>query len=171
MANQAAKKTMKENARLLRNLRIQVAIFMGIYLLHFIWHFSSVRFWDWVGLAVFSAINFFVYLGLRAYARPTLNDEGEIVSPGSDLNQKGLIEYHWDLLYVTWFVQITSLYSKWFWLVMLVIPAFTVFKLWGTVIKPWLETESEETADPADKKRREKMEKKMNRTKYKVIRK
>jgi hypothetical protein len=65
----------------------------GLYLLYFVWRFSVIGFWDWFALVVFSGINFFIYRGLSSYARPTLGENGEIVSPGTDLHSKGLVEY------------------------------------------------------------------------------
>jgi len=58
---------------------------------------------------------------LTVSSRVTLDADGEIADPGADLTASGLISYYWDMLYISWFVQVTTLLSDWFWLAILVV--------------------------------------------------
>ena len=40
-------------------------------------------------------------------AKAVFDERGKLVSPGLDINAKGLSEYLWDIIYVTWFVHST----------------------------------------------------------------
>ena len=64
-------------------------------------------------------------------------DCGTLVDGGGDLNS-GMLEYVWDVLYVVWFVQVMGLTSSYAWLVLLVIPAFALWRLWWDLVKPWI---------------------------------
>ncbi|KAH0587428.1 hypothetical protein H2248_006217 [Termitomyces sp. 'cryptogamus'] len=62
---------------------------------------------------------------------------GSLISYGEDLNQAGVTEWCFDILYVTWTCQIGSgVFGEWFWWLYMVIPIYAVFKLWVSVISP-----------------------------------
>ena len=52
------------------------------------------------GLAVW------LQLQLESIGRPAFDDRGGIIKSGSDLGQSGLTEYMFDILYLTWGIQI-----------------------------------------------------------------
>lgn len=63
--------------------------------------------------------------------------EGSLVDPGQDLSLKGLMDFVWDFIYVTWFCQIATLFSAWLWLLMLVVrpsTRFSAFHFWFFLI-------------------------------------
>ncbi|KAI9137528.1 hypothetical protein BKA69DRAFT_1097441 [Paraphysoderma sedebokerense] len=57
----------------------------------------------------------------------------ELLSVGVDLKGPGLHQYILDILYITWFVQLTSMFSDKMWYLYLIIPAYASVKLGGTV--------------------------------------
>ncbi|KAG6918901.1 hypothetical protein DXG01_010556 [Tephrocybe rancida] len=97
---------------------------------------------------------------------------GTLISYGEDLNQAGVTEWCFDILYVTWACQIGSgAFGEWFWWLYMVIPVYAVFKLWVSVISPMFLGRSssqapEETATSekeATSKRQEKLRKRNER--------
>ncbi|KAF8450307.1 hypothetical protein L210DRAFT_843343 [Boletus edulis BED1] len=91
---------------------------------------------------------------------------GAIVSSGQDLNQPGVMEWCFDILYVTWVCQIGSgAFGEWFWYFYLLIPSYAVFKVWSNFIGPmtgWSSDKStEESASEKStlSKRQEKLRK------------
>ena len=52
---------------------------------------------------------------------------------------KTVIEYTWDILFTTMFVQLaTAFISDWFWLVGTIPPSVGCYFLWTMVIYPWI---------------------------------
>ena len=43
---------------------------------------------------------------LESIGRPIFDDKGGVIKTGSDLGQSGLTEYMFDILYLTWGIQI-----------------------------------------------------------------
>ncbi len=73
-----------------------------------------------------------------------------------------------DILFITWFVQFTTVFTWYGWLTYLIIPAYAIYK-YGGIVKNLLgigapkhaQEDQEET--PEEKKRREKKERKAER--------
>jgi hypothetical protein len=95
---------------------------------------------------------------------------GMLISYGEDLNQAGVTEWCFDVLYVTYACQIGSgLFGEWVWWLYLVIPLYAMFKIWTSFAGPMLgfgsskgkeSTEnSEANSAPATSKRQEKLKK------------
>jgi SRP-independent targeting protein 2/TMEM208 len=65
-------------------------------------------------------------LQLELMGKPTFDDRGGVVKTGNDLGQSGLTEYMFDILYLTWGIQLlvafTTAYA--WWLYLLVHPRF-----------------------------------------------
>eukprot|EP01102_Stenamoeba_stenopodia_P012017 TRINITY_DN3743_c0_g1_i3.p1 TRINITY_DN3743_c0_g1~~TRINITY_DN3743_c0_g1_i3.p1 ORF type:complete len:164 (+),score=26.99 TRINITY_DN3743_c0_g1_i3:81-572(+) len=146
MANQSAKKIKAQNEKELRNILLISAIALCL--------FGSVRFfvlsyslWHVVGLLIALGLLYFCYSSLSSFAKP------QKATPTSeethnDLRQQGLCEYYFDVIYITWFVLVTSLLSDWFWIVYLTIPGFAGWKLWQTVLQPYLAASSTTPQEP-----------------------
>ena len=84
-----------------------------------------------------------------------LEKGGALISGGSDLSQAGVIEYTWDMLYVTIFVQLTTGFvSDWFWLVYLIPPCIGTYYLWTMVIYPWISKPDEEPQQVQERKQK-----------------
>lgn len=100
-------------------------------------------------------------------AKPTYDGNGELIDGGFNMNEGGLCGYIHDILYITAFVQLTSIMSDKFWFVYLVIPVFAFYKLWQLVLYPFFfQSSPEGMEDEKAKRKREKMEKKAGRTKF-----
>ncbi|KII95875.1 hypothetical protein PLICRDRAFT_150839 [Plicaturopsis crispa FD-325 SS-3] len=97
---------------------------------------------------------------------------GTLVSSGEDLNQPGVTEWCFDVLYVTWACQIGSgLFGEWVWWLYLAIPIYAGFKLWTSVISPLFLGRSATSTQPVEadgkepsgSKRQEKLRKRAER--------
>ena len=60
-----------------------------------------------------------------------------LIYGGGDLNS-GMLEYIWDILYISWFVEVGSLITNYAWLALLSIPFYAFWRLWWDLIKPWI---------------------------------
>ncbi|KAN0097260.1 DUF788 domain containing protein [Tylopilus felleus] len=75
---------------------------------------------------------------------------GAIISSGEDLNQRGITEWCFDILYVTWACQIGSgAFGDWIWYFYLLIPSYAVYKLWCNFVGPMIGWSSEEKSTEA----------------------
>eukprot|EP01090_Pellita_catalonica_P008886 TRINITY_DN19953_c0_g1_i1.p1 TRINITY_DN19953_c0_g1~~TRINITY_DN19953_c0_g1_i1.p1 ORF type:complete len:175 (-),score=29.48 TRINITY_DN19953_c0_g1_i1:98-622(-) len=166
MANQAAKKRLIENAIIMRRLRMTLLVPNLIYVLFnlLFWYWGAeFGFGFWTGVVLIELVYGVCYLWIHGLAKPEYEDNGKLLSGGSDLTI-GFCEYYFDAIYITIFVQITTLYSNWFWLAYLIIPAYALIKLWG-LVKPFLfggssapvaaEPEEESAMDKKRRRRRE----------------
>ncbi|TFK27050.1 DUF788-domain-containing protein [Coprinopsis marcescibilis] len=97
---------------------------------------------------------------------------GALISYGEDLNQAGVTEWCFDILYVTYACQVGSgAFGEWFWWFYLVIPLYAVFKLWTSVISPYVlgngsrgpKEEEDTPSSDATSKRQEKLRKRQER--------
>ncbi|KAI6122737.1 hypothetical protein EV401DRAFT_1313323 [Pisolithus croceorrhizus] len=95
---------------------------------------------------------------------------GALISSGEDLNQPGVTEWSFDVLYVTWACQVGSgAFGEWFWYFYLVIPLYALFKVWTGLVGPFLwPSSSVPPQDDAKKaetssKRQEKLRKRSER--------
>jgi len=103
---------------------------------------------------------------------------GTLISYGEDLNQPGVTEWCFDILYITWTCQIGSgAFGEWVWWLYMVIPVYAVYKLWVSVISPMVlgRSSAATSDDPAtDKestsKRQEKLRKRSERGDPRVVR-
>jgi hypothetical protein len=103
MANAAAKKQAAANVSSLRTLHIASLIINGVFILsYYVMHRpSSIK-----PYILFSLPAFFLQYQLERMGRPRYDDKGSLVHAGEDLNQKGLIEWFHDIIYVTFLCDI-----------------------------------------------------------------
>lgn len=127
---------------------------------------STFKWKHWVGLILTSAAYTIPYKQLALMAKPAYADDGELLDGGFDMSTGGVCGYLHDIIYVTCFVQLTSIISEKFWYIYLVIPAFAAYQLFG-LVKGFLPQGSEGAEeDEKTRKKREKMEKKASRGKF-----
>lgn len=107
--------------------------------------------------------------GMYYMAKATISGPSKtVVDGGIDLNLKGgFSDYLKDVIITTAICTGLSLFSNGFWLLWLWLPAFFIYKIWISVIAPWIFAPAPEELAPevADKKRK-KMERKMARANY-----
>jgi len=176
-ANQAAKKRRAENEGILKRLRYLLLISNIAYiLLRIVWMNELFGLWHAAGFGVCLVTDIVLFLWISSLAKPTFNESGELIDGGADLSTHGqLSEYAFDVLYIIAFVQITTIFSDYFWLVLLVIPLFAGYKLFSLLFSVGGGLGSADNAAQREtrdeRRKREKMEKKMNRPKFQKIRK
>ena len=127
------------------------------YRVVFLW--DSFSGWHMAGFALLAFVYAVCYYLLSQAAKPTyapLEKGGALVSGGSDLSMTGgVLEYTWDMLYTTIFVQLsTGFISDLFWLLYLIPPCIGFYYLWTRIIYPWISKPDEEPQQPGqpDKK-------------------
>jgi len=146
MANQAAKKLVQQNTRIMRNVFALVLVSHAalVVLGVAVPRLRSVpgAFASGAPSIAAHTANSGAMLGavwlLWTISRPTRNAEGELVDGGADLSMAGALhQYYFDIVYVTAFVQVAVVaVSSWFWLVHLLTVGFATVKLWTGVLQP-----------------------------------
>ncbi|CAK9171381.1 unnamed protein product [Ilex paraguariensis] len=138
MANQGAKKRREENNRHMRNLFYLIIVCNAVYLLvrAGIFH-SSFKWKQWVSYMLTAICYIIPYLQIALIAKPSYDENGELLDGGFDLSTGGVCGYLHDIIYITCFVQLASIISEKFWYLYLVIPAFGTYKLFG-ILKGFL---------------------------------
>ncbi|KAJ5071324.1 transmembrane protein [Anaeramoeba ignava] len=95
------------------------------------------------------------------YSKPTYSN-GKLILAGNNLTEPGeILDLCFDSIYISAFVQVFSIISRKFWFFFLLIPGFGLWKLWSTLIRPWLsmrgnETEVEDEDDENENKKKKK---------------
>ncbi|CAH2103858.1 unnamed protein product [Euphydryas editha] len=94
---------------------------------------------------------------------PRYSENGHLVDPGLDLNMEGGIGEHLkDIVILTSITHILTLFSNYFWFMLLLLPIRAFWLVWVNFLGPWFfEKAPEETEQ--DEKKRKKMERKMKR--------
>ncbi|KAJ8767418.1 hypothetical protein K2173_017462 [Erythroxylum novogranatense] len=167
MANQGAKKRKEENTRhMAKLLQLIIACNVIYVLVRMVLFHSSFTWKHWMGLGLTSLAYWIPYKQLADMAKPTYSDGGELLDGGFDMSTGGICGYLHDVIYITCFVQVTSIISNKFWFVYLVIPGFAAYKGFG-LIRGFLPLGSEGVEeDEKTRKKREKLEKKASRAKF-----
>ncbi|XP_072962407.1 uncharacterized protein [Typha angustifolia] len=167
MANQGAKKRKEENKK---HMAMLLRIIIGcnvIYVLVRMLIFHSTFTWKhWIGLLVTSAAYGFPYKQLASMAKPSYSDDGELLDGGYDMSTGGVCGYLHDVIYITSFVQLMSIFSGKFWWTYLVIPAFGAYKISGLLRGTLFGSSEDGVEDEKSRKKRERMEKKASRGKF-----
>lgn len=96
-------------------------------------HLLGLYFFESSSGGLYSIIIYLVINGaclgfFKISSTPKFDSEGSLSDPGQDLSQKGLMDFVWDFLYVTWFCQLATLLSPWLWLLMLVVCFYVIFQ-------------------------------------------
>ncbi|PCH41367.1 putative opsin [Wolfiporia cocos MD-104 SS10] len=174
MANASAKRVAQQNAETIKNLRNGMlgagALSVLLRLLLRKGSLSPSRFSFW--LLVLSYLpSIFLSRYLERIGSPRRDPTtGTLISAGEDLARPGIIEWAFDVIYITWACQVGSgAFGEWFWWLYLVIPLYAAYKLWSKAISPMLlgrSSASESQADAPQKplsKRQEKLQKRSER--------
>lgn len=128
MAQKAKKDRAKSNAAALNNLHIGAAVVNGLFLAwHFLFKSRSL-----LAYALLSLPSFICQYALEKAGRPSFDATGAVKSSGEDLAARGLTEYMWDVIWVTWACQIlVMLFGNWFWILWVVVPAYGAYQGYG----------------------------------------
>ncbi|KAH9844001.1 putative opsin [Rhodofomes roseus] len=175
MANASAKRTAQQNAETIKNMNLGMLLTGALSLLLRVFlrkgTLSPTRLSFW--LLVLSYVpSIFLSRYLERIGSPKRDPTtGTLISSGEDLGRPGVIEYAFDVIYITWACQVGSgIFGDWFWFFYLVIPLYAGYKLWTVAISPLLLGRSsgagvQEDAAPkeASSKRQEKLRKRAER--------
>ena len=75
-----------------------------------------------------------IEVALHTFASPKYDAEGNLRSAGSDLSEKGLTEFMWDVVYWTWInMAIVVLVGNIGWWLYLVVPGYALYAIATTV--------------------------------------
>ncbi|KAF8076139.1 hypothetical protein FPV67DRAFT_399517 [Lyophyllum atratum] len=141
MANASAKRIANQNETAVKTLRLGMLVPTIISLILRFWFRrdslppskGSLAIYIVTFFPAFFLSNYLIKIGTTRRDPTT----GTLISYGEDLNQAGVTEWCFDILYVTWACQIGSgIFGEWFWWLYMVIPVYAVFKLWISVISP-----------------------------------
>eukprot|EP00310_Coccolithus_braarudii_P023786 CAMPEP_0183351738 /NCGR_PEP_ID=MMETSP0164_2-20130417/26222_1 /TAXON_ID=221442 /ORGANISM="Coccolithus pelagicus ssp braarudi, Strain PLY182g" /LENGTH=175 /DNA_ID=CAMNT_0025523997 /DNA_START=13 /DNA_END=540 /DNA_ORIENTATION=- len=145
MANEGAKKRVIKNAAFLSKTKWLVLGTNGAFLFfraYYLWaSFSNLHM---LAFAATSVVYLLTYMIFASAAQTRYDEKGNLLDGGmhdlgEDLNKGGMIEYAWDMILLTIFVQITTaLISDWFWLLYLIPPGVGSYFLWVKMIYPWI---------------------------------
>lgn len=170
MAGGGAKKRAEENKRTLQLIGVYIVVCSAVHAVVRLWlKQSSVAGWHYVAYAATLAAHAIAYLSMVAIARPVVQNS-TVVDGGGDLS-KGVIQYYFDLVYVTGFVQILAAFTDYGWYVFLLVPGFAAYLLVTKVIMPVIaaaKTE-DEPMDDATRKRLERTQQRADRRRVRRI--
>jgi len=175
MANASAKKTAAANEQAIQNLRqgllLATTLSMLIRVIFRLKSLSPTQLSFWIHIASHIPSTFIARY-LYKIGEPKRSPSGELISPGEDLNQSGVTEWAFDIIYVTWACQIGSaIFGERFWWLAAVIPLYALYKIWTSFLGPYLgfgrssspADAAEETAPQQTSKRQEKLKKRSER--------
>ncbi|KAK9806528.1 hypothetical protein WJX73_007441 [Symbiochloris irregularis] len=166
MAKAGAKKRLEENRRRLQLLLYAIVTANAVHLLFsFLIFQAKYGALKWLGFALTSGIYVVCYSGLAKAAEPIYSQNGELEDGGANLSIGGMTGYYHDFIYLAVFVQLASLFSGYFWLIFLAVPAYALYYLWTGIIQPYIFTPRDEEVQEsaAMQKRREKLERRQRR--------
>ncbi|KAJ3006886.1 hypothetical protein NUW54_g3764 [Trametes sanguinea] len=171
MANASAKRTAQQNAEAIKNLRLGLLVSGALsVILRLLFRRSSLSpthlsFW----IYAFSLVpSIFLSRYLERIGSPRRDPTtGTLISAGEDLSRPGIIEWCFDVIYIT-----LGHSGQWVWWLYLIIPLYATFKLWTGVISPMFFGRSAASPSAADaeaeakeptSKRQEKLRKRSER--------
>ena len=162
MANSSAKKLYKSNQQRLKALAAAIVVTNLLFAIirggFFYTYFDRFYIIITCFLAFIYSLSFYV---IWVSARPTFSDSGALIDAGNDITQGGVLEYVHDLIYISLFVQLGLIFTKWASLIFLTIPLYVGYLAFGFGFSPFgsedNNTSSEDTVDQlAGLSRREK---------------
>ncbi|KAJ3012674.1 hypothetical protein HKX48_006162 [Thoreauomyces humboldtii] len=134
-AKGSAKKIAEKNTVALSNLlKIHVAVSLLHASYRIFYHWSTFTFSQWIGAVFVNGLFLFLYRALSASAKITYAANGTVEDAGEDLGGEGLVAYMFDVIYVGWFVLLTTAFiSNKFWWTYIIIPIFAAYTLYKKV--------------------------------------
>ncbi|KAI5781214.1 hypothetical protein EDC01DRAFT_666767 [Geopyxis carbonaria] len=167
MANKASKALARANAATLNKTHMITA---SIHVLFIIYRLLF-RGGSWKKYILISLPSLVLEFYLERLGRPVFNGN-ELKKAGEDMAAKGVTEYCWDIVYVTWIVLgLVGIAGEWAWWIAAIVPLYGAFLAWTTYsdmrkgIMPGMpkpmgaEGEEGEAAAGGQSKRQKKLEK------------
>ncbi|KAI8060374.1 uncharacterized protein B0P05DRAFT_557862 [Gilbertella persicaria] len=131
MANASSKKVATKNKQTLVNLQKGIMAINAVYVLwRIIYHWSTFTFGQCLLYVTTAGISMLLYRVLLSSGTPEYSADGTLIRSGDDLAAEGLTAYMFDIIYITWFVHLTTAFiSNKFWYTYIVIPGYAAYKL------------------------------------------
>lgn len=130
MAGHAAKKQYAENQA---SLRFLLLVSAGTSVVHVLLRYVLLGGSTTVFIQLLSAVSLAVVWGIYYFlwrsAQPKI--EGTTIVDGGPNLRTGILEYCFDISYVTSFVLVTSCLTDWAWLLLLVVPAYAAYLIYS----------------------------------------
>eukprot|EP01127_Copromyxa_protea_P005700 TRINITY_DN15566_c0_g1_i1.p1 TRINITY_DN15566_c0_g1~~TRINITY_DN15566_c0_g1_i1.p1 ORF type:complete len:182 (-),score=32.52 TRINITY_DN15566_c0_g1_i1:21-527(-) len=154
MAKGSLKKIYAKNTAYMQNaFSIAGAVWLIYIGVEVLWGYDSMTWGSWILLAFYLAVNGYILSSLRSMGRATFDERGQVTDVRMNLDAPGYIEYHWDLLYITWAIMILTLYTAWALVLYLGVPAYA-FYLFKDFTKGSGEAQEDDDADKSRRERR-----------------
>jgi len=141
MANASAKKTASQNDSTIKFLQLGLLLVTLLsLLLRLVLRIHSLSptklsFWLHLLSHIPSVVlsRYLIQIGT-----PKRDAAGSLISSGEDLSRTGVIEWCFDIVYITWASQIGSAaFGEWAWWLFAIIPLYAGWKLWTMFIGPY----------------------------------
>eukprot|EP00096_Caligus_rogercresseyi_P012553 TRINITY_DN5300_c0_g1_i1.p1 TRINITY_DN5300_c0_g1~~TRINITY_DN5300_c0_g1_i1.p1 ORF type:complete len:182 (-),score=62.71 TRINITY_DN5300_c0_g1_i1:1162-1707(-) len=162
-----SKQIVKENAETIQFYRNIILGSNGLYFLVMTLLGASYSLTEILLFILSSTLYIGGYQFFSYFGSPTLAENGAVLDTGLDLNiTSGVSEHVKDLIILVAFSQVLSLFSNFFWMLLLFIPGRGAWMLWKNFISPWLFAPGQPEGDDktqAESKKAKKMERKMKR--------
>lgn len=127
MAKTAAKSLAVRNSVRLKQTHL---ITLGIHVVFLFFAFTLRRSLSLYRYILLSVPALLIEGYLHVLATPTYGPDGNIRSAGSDLSEKGLTEFMWDMVYWTWINLVAVIiFGNIAWWLYLVVPAYSIYAL------------------------------------------
>ncbi|EPQ59572.1 DUF788-domain-containing protein [Gloeophyllum trabeum ATCC 11539] len=140
MANASAKKIAAQNETAIKNIQLGmlIASLLSILLRLLLRRNTLTLSFRTLLSSSTYLITFFLSRFLTRVGTPRRSASGELLSPGDDLNQAGMTEWCFDVLYITWACQVGSAaLGDWVWWLYSVIPLYAGYKGYN-LVSPFL---------------------------------
>ncbi|KAG8531399.1 uncharacterized protein KY384_003028 [Bacidia gigantensis] len=171
MAQKATKVLAARNGNSLNRTHLISLVIHAFYLLlRLLFFYKSFTLRSLLLYVSFAGPSFVIEFWLERIGRPVYTSDGGVQKAGEDLEQKGLTEYLWDVLYWTWAcVALATIFGDRSWWAYTAVPLYSAYLAWKTYsgMKGGLGMGSgEENGQPSESKRQKKMEKRGQKVQY-----
>jgi len=154
MANASAKRTASQNESTIKYLElgllVSTILSLILRLLFRIHSLAPTKLSFWVHI-LSHAPSVFITRYLVRIGTPTRGESGLLISSGEDLSRPGVIEWCFDIVYITWVSQVGSaIFGEWAWGIFAIIPLYAGWKIWTMFISPYLGFGKGSSSGPVD---------------------
>nr|CAG4651471.1 EOG090X0IGL [Simocephalus serrulatus]SVE94610.1 EOG090X0IGL [Simocephalus serrulatus] len=167
-ATKGQKQIVEENAATLNFYRNMSFGSVTIYSLFCIVLWASTTSADIVLITISAIAQFCCYRFMTYMARAKYSETGQLLDGGIDLNmESGISEHVKDAIILISATEVLASFSKYFWLILLVIPCRLFHMLWKNILSPWFFQKSPTAEqDAQDDKKQRKLERRIKRQQH-----
>ncbi|KAJ3177895.1 hypothetical protein HDU87_004177 [Geranomyces variabilis] len=98
----------------------------------YLWQSFTIT--EMLGCAFVNGVFLWLYRSLSSSAAATIGAGGTVEDAGFNLSGEGLVAYMFDIIYIGWFVLLTTAFiSSKFWWTYIIIPIFAAYTLYQKV--------------------------------------